>query len=216
MKSRIAAYFATLCLLASSLVVSGCAQEVGDIDRTQAKKIPKEHFAGAWYYVRTVSDIPRNSGWTFKGETNFDNDGKVIFDVQEKYLVAYPIQEYVEGMESEHHRMDLRKYWKAGERDEFISLYVGQPLAMWPIESHFDVKRSYNAATGEQNNVIEENTTDRPWWQRDFIRVDWTREQLKHGFFISGTGLDTALSYVHEAEQDLLNPDAPEFEDGYM
>lgn len=206
----------TSCIVAISLLSVGCAQEVGDIDQTQAKRIPKEQFAGAWYYVRTVTDIPQNSGWTFKGETNFDNDGKVIFDVQEKYLVAYPILESVQDLEVGHQEMNLRRYWDKSRRDEFMTLFVGQPLAMWPIESHFDVKRSYSTTTGEQSNVIGENTSDRPWWERDYVRVDWASETLKHGFFISATGLDTSLSYVQEYEQDVLNPDAPEFEDGYM
>ncbi len=38
---------------------------------------------------------------------------------------------------------------------------------MFPIKAHFDIKRDYNAATGEQTNVIVENTTDRPWYDRE-------------------------------------------------
>ena len=45
---------------------------------------------------------------------------------------------------------------------------------VFKILSHFDVKREYNAGTGEQTNVISENTTDRPWYDRDYMRVDWS------------------------------------------
>ena len=39
------------------------------------------------------------------------------------------------------------------------------------VTSHFDVKRDYNPGTGEQTNVIVENTTDRPWNERQFMRA---------------------------------------------
>ena len=45
---------------------------------------------------------------------------------------------------------------------------------VFKILSHFDVKREYNPGTGEQTNVISENTTDRPWYDRDYMRVDWS------------------------------------------
>ena len=51
---------------------------------------------------------------------------------------------------------------------------VGLPLLIFAIYSHFDVKREYNAGTGEQTNVIAENTTDRPWEERQYMRVDWS------------------------------------------
>ena len=47
------------------------------------------------------------------------------------------------------------------------------PILTYNIASHFDVKREYNAGTGEQTNVISENTTDRPWDQRQYMRVEW-------------------------------------------
>ena len=49
---------------------------------------------------------------------------------------------------------------------------------MFPILSHFDIKRDYNPATGEQTNVIIENTIDRPWHERDYVRVDWSSSQV--------------------------------------
>ncbi|MCA9547488.1 MAG: zinc-dependent metalloprotease, partial [Myxococcales bacterium] len=51
--------------------------------------------------------------------------------------------------------------------------YQGDRIATFPITSHFDIIREYNANTGEQSNVIVENATDRPWWEREYIRVDW-------------------------------------------
>ena len=52
-------------------------------------------------------------------------------------------------------------------------VYKGAPLFTYPISSHFDITYGYSAASGEQNNVKSENTTDRKWYERDYMRVDW-------------------------------------------
>ena len=48
--------------------------------------------------------------------------------------------------------------------------------AMFRIQSHFDIRRAYNPPTGEELNVVEENTIDRPWYEREYMRVDWSQE----------------------------------------
>lgn len=60
-------------------------------------------------------------------------------------------------------------------------IYRGAPIHAYPIHSHFDVRYDYNASTGEKSNVLVENTTDRKWHEREFMRVHW--------------GAGTALSY---------------------
>ena len=37
-----------------------------------------------------------------------------------------------------------------------------------------DIKNDYNPSTGEELNVVSENTVDQPWYQRKFMRVDWS------------------------------------------
>ena len=54
----------------------------------------------------------------------------------------------------------------------------GTIVGVWPIISHFDVRRSYNAQTGEETNILEENTADRPWQEREYIRVDWSTNSV--------------------------------------
>ena len=49
---------------------------------------------------------------------------------------------------------------------------------MFPIESHFDVQREYDSSTGEQSNVISENTSDRPWYERSYMRVKWDENPI--------------------------------------
>jgi hypothetical protein len=51
-------------------------------------------------------------------------------------------------------------------------------VAMYPIESHFDIRAGYNPVTGETTNVIDENTTDRRWYEREYMRVDWSKNMV--------------------------------------
>ncbi len=202
--------------LALGLLVGGCAQKIGDIDRTQALRIPKTQFAGVWYYLQTVVDVPYNTNWTFQGEATFGGGSKIVFDIQEDLLIAYPVAETAQDVEAKYRKVAIRKYWDPAHRDEFVEMYVGHPVAAWPITKHFDIIRDYNAATGEQSNVLVENDTDRPWWMRDYIRVDWNDEQIHQLGFITGTADATSLHYVQEKDEDPLNPSAPEYEDGYI
>ncbi len=43
------------------------------------------------------------------------------------------------------------------------------------ITSHFDIKHAYNSTTGEELNVLEENGVDRPWYQRQYFRADFSK-----------------------------------------
>jgi hypothetical protein len=227
----------SLFLLALALLAYSCARDVGPIDRTQHDKIEKRVFAGVWYMTQTVIDTPYNAAFTFVGETNFGQTGKVIFDIQEKMLVVYPVSEYVVGSEAKWRKEKIYKYWddacltKESEQYQcvdgkdnkadpskpccFIEVYVGQPLAAFEIVSHFDVQRQYNPQTGEQSNVLEENTTDRKWWQRRYIRVNWARNLIQDFSFMARLVNQQAVDYyVQTFETD--NPDAPTITQDYI
>ncbi len=143
--------------------LGGCAGR-GDIDRTQPDKIPKAMFFAAdgttpkvFYYRQTYVDVPATSGWTFDGMMG--GLDKVRFDIQENFLYGYRSYDYVPGANSP---------LQSGSNNQ------DTPLVVFKILGHFDVKREYNPGTGEQTNVISENTTDRPWYNRDYMRVDWS------------------------------------------
>lgn len=57
-------------------------------------------------------------------------------------------------------------------------VYRGAPILAYPITSHFDIVRSYSAASGEETNVLTENTTDRHWYDRSYFRVAWGNQQI--------------------------------------
>lgn len=190
-------------LMAVLWLASACASEVGDIDRTDPNKIRKADLKGIWFMDHTVVEAPVPSPVTFNGEQAFGSGASVIFDIQEDYLIAYPIAELtVVGSEKEWKKTKIRNYWEKDKAGEFMEIYVGQPLAAYRIMSHFDVKRDYNSQTGEQSNVISENESDRPWYEREFIRVDWSNNSVRDMMFLATVTGSPVDYYVQEFEED--------------
>ena len=155
--------FARISLLAAVAIILsfGCAQEVGDIDRTQPNAIKKADLdpSAEWYYQRTVVDVPAADGFTFVGSTDFSGMTRIKWDIQENYLYARRQTELIDG---------------ADDKDELGDGYEGEVVAAYRILGHFDIQRQYNPSTGEPTNVIVEDRADRPWYERDYIRVDWS------------------------------------------
>lgn len=158
--------------------LSSCAQEVGLIDRTQAGLLSKAIFEGEWFMRRTVIDAPYDVGYTFIGEQ--DEAVRMRWEIQHDLLVAYRVHPFVAGT------------------DQLA------PVAAFAIKGHVDVMREYNAATGEQTNVLGENTTDRQWYDREFIRVDWSKNLVTNFYFTIDA---LQLQPVAYASEDKADPD---------
>ena len=160
-------------LVALATLGLGCAQEVGDIDRTQTGLLAKKIFEGEWFMKRTVVDAPYDVAYTFIGEA--DDVVRVRWDVQEKHLIAYRVTPHIEGTSDQ------------------------AAVAAFPVEDHVDVIREYNPATGEQSNVIVEDSDDRLWFERGFMRVDWATDELTNfGFFASALDQQPVAHYVSD------------------
>ncbi len=95
------------------------------------------------------------------------------------------------------------------------STFLGEPLAAFPIDSHFDIQRQYNPATGETSVVTEENTRDRMWWERDYMRVDWTTNNVM-GYYWAGLDAYEALGYVERQAVALPCDEGSECPDGWQ
>ena len=152
----------------------GCGQPEL-IDRTQPNYIKKsELLEGTWYIQESVVDVPK----TPSGVATIGYGGKIEkirFEVQEDLLVAYRTYEIVPGVDP---RVDREKSKLGNIVFKDGRPYKGNPVFAYQITSHFDRQREYNAATGEQSNVLVEDTADRPWYEREYMRVDWRNSQI--------------------------------------
>src|SRR5450432_39385 len=161
-KSSLFLMLAMAMAMAGLATQTGCAGK-GDVDRSQPDKVQKSILLDAkgqpkeFYFRQTYVDVPPTSAWAFEGTQG--SMLKIRFAIQEKFLVGYRANDYTPGSENP---------FTAGPNN------TDSPILVYTIKSHFDVKREYNPGTGEQTNVISENTTDRPWDQREYMRVDWS------------------------------------------
>ncbi len=183
-------------VLSALVLLGGCAEERDPIDRVQPYALKKADFAGEWYYQRTVVDVPAANGFTFVGNTDHSGLQKVKFDIQENTLFVRRNVELIKGADD-----------KATKGDD----YEGEVIGAFPILRHFDVRRAYNPTTGEEMNILEENAIDRPWYDRDYIRVDWSRNNVtNYQLDFERASIEAVPYYPQQTDKDgKVNPDAP-------
>lgn len=173
-------------LLPLLILFTACAADVGDVDRTQPNRIKKTVFEGEWYLQKTTFDVPYSSGYTFSGETSLLE--RVRFEVQEGFLIAYRPYEPIEN---------------SNETAVLPGVdFKGAPIAAYAIESHFDVVRQYNEQTGEETNVIYENDEDRPWYEREYVRIDWSKNLVASFNFLDDQVKQSPIAYYVQDRSD--------------
>lgn len=190
-------------LLAMTIFGSGCAQDVGDIDRTQPNKLLKSTFLDGkeWYYRQTVTNTDTQGSMIFEGYQS--NLKRVKFFVTENTLFACTTVMPAEG--------------------DFIAELADEKcygvVAAFPVLGHFDVQRAYNTATGEQSNLLVENYSDRPWFERDYMRVNWSVNMVDGaGMFHGVYGRFANVNFDIPQEADYVDPDRARIQpqDGYI
>ena len=175
------ARFGLLSLAAAAALAAGCAQERDPINRVQANALPKAFFLGS--DLKSADDDPefRMKGYTIGSSVNqsaytigeFTAVDRVRWEVTEDMLLARRAYQEVEGADN---RGVPKEDWGKHDGDKtFTKTATGTIVAAYKIDSHFDIRREYNAQTGEEMNVIGENTSDRPWNEREYMRVDWSK-----------------------------------------
>lgn len=163
----------------------GCATERDPINRVQSNAVPKSFFVGEKFddpsddpefYARTmVIDVPYGeSGSDFLMFTNTINSVSRIkwnFAEDGQFLEGRLAFERIEGTDGKGLEVkqpnDGRTTAGGYKQNDGIVVYK------FRVQSHFDIRRAYNSQTGEETNVVEENTSDRPWYERQYVRVDW-------------------------------------------
>jgi len=191
----------------TATTLSGCAEERDPINRVQANALDKTFFVGPsisdtsddpeFYTAATVIDVPygADQGGAFPGLVGSLHIVK--WEITENYLNARLTYESIEGVDGHGSKTSNN----------------GQVIASYAIDSHFDIRHDYNASTGEELNIIVENTKDRPWYERDFFRVDWSvnyigSSQLWDPLSANDYEVETLAYYV----SDPSHPDAPFFD----
>lgn len=190
--------------LAAAVAVGACTPSVGTIDRTQPNALHKSQFEGIWYHRAMVVESDP-SGAPIEGITSTME--KLRWDIRENMLIGYRTYEFVPYAE--------------GLTDEGRDFF-GAPVVAYRILSHFDIQREYNPTTGIETNVVSENTFDRPWYQREYIRVDWTQNVVGSRFvtgFVSYPdaylSANSATRYFDQGETE-TTVDRPIFTEDYF
>jgi hypothetical protein len=76
------------------------------------------------------------------------------------------------------------------------------------------VRRSYNPTTGEELNIVEENMVDRPWYEREYMRVDWSQNLVDNpdwSFLFYGRSSATSRFSRCATTSRTRAPNAPNF-----
>ncbi|HHH27974.1 MAG TPA: hypothetical protein ENK57_06475 [Polyangiaceae bacterium] len=197
----------------------GCAEEREPINRVQNDALAKSFFVGAdladdadnpeFYANGPLLDIGYGAAQSGLFTAFYSNDLSIIrWQITEDYLIGRLAYERIEGTDGK----------GAGQE-----INDGQVLYVFKIKSHFDIRRAYNPSTGEELNVVEENTTDRLWYEREYMRVDWSSNEMTDAYDFD-TGAVYGLFFGVEYEplsyyiNDPNHPHAPHFEpdDGYF
>lgn len=155
---------------------AGCAER-DPINRVQPNALQKSFFIGEdfasplddpeFYMRNTLVDV--GYGSTQDGlftATYAQPVSRIKWEVTERKLIARLTYERIDN--SDHHGSRITNN--------------GQIVASFNIISHFDVRPDYNPGTGEQTNVTVENASDRPWNEREYIRVDWSRNEITSAY----------------------------------
>lgn len=155
---------------AAMLAVAGCGQPEL-IDRTQPNYMKKSDLLnGQWYIKETIVDGPKTPSSVTAGFGGIED--KIFWEIQENQLVGYRAYEINPGADP---RVDREKSRIGKVLFQNGKQYKGNAIVAYAIQSHFDRQRVYNPATGEQSNVLVEDSSDRPWYEREYMRVAWSR-----------------------------------------
>ncbi len=162
-----------LLLLIAAVLFGACAEERDPIDRVQPYALPKTFFIGEdfqsadddpeFWSQNSMVDVGYGAGQSGLFTSTYAQPmSRLKWQITEDMLIARASYERINYSDNKGNVTGLKT------QDGVI-------VAVFPIVSHFDIVNSYNPTTGEKLNVIEENTYDRPWYEREYVRVDWSK-----------------------------------------
>lgn len=217
-------------LLGALVLGAGCAGERNPINRVQPNVYDKHFFLGAdlsdakddpmfWWRSYVVD---ASASQSLIGIGSWQGVDRIVWEVTDNMLLARKAYQIADGQDQRAINDPSLPDGVDAFGHRLVRSQKGDVVAAYTITSHFDVRRSYNPSTGEELNVIEENTTDRPWNQRAFMRVDWSVNQVDNpmweDMFVGKLFGELTMTSLAYAVTDPRNEDAPviDEQDGYL
>ena len=194
---------------------AGCAEERAAINRVQPNALAKSFFVGKdlqspdddeeFWFQTTLVDVGYGAAQNGLFTSTYAQPlSRIKWQITENHLIARVTYERINDSDGK----------GAGPKSN-----DGVIAAVYPIISHFDIRRDYNPTTGEESNVIVENGSDRPWNLREYFRVDWGTNLATDAYdfdTLSLLGLYGGIKYepLTYYINDPQDPDAPHFDSG--
>ncbi|MBW2276364.1 MAG: hypothetical protein JRF63_02665, partial [Deltaproteobacteria bacterium] len=157
--------------IACAIIAVGCAERRPPIDRVQPYALDKEFFIGEdftdsaddpeFWTQATLIDVGYGAAQSGLFTSTWTQSmSRLRWQVTEDLLLGRLAYERINNT-------DGKGVGQAtGE---------GVVVVAFAVKSHFDIVNAYNPTTGEKLNILEENTADRPWYERRYMRVDFSR-----------------------------------------
>lgn len=200
----------TLASLAMSFGVSGCAEERPPVNRVQPFALEKAWFLGEdfqstsddpeFWHQATLVDVGYGAAQDGLFTSTYAQPmSRIKWEVTEDLLIGRIAYERINGTDGKGLGGPVQN---------------GVIAVAFNIESHFDIVNAYNPTTGEKQNIVEENNRDRPWYERKYIRVDWSKNLSTDNYdfdTLSLIGVYGGVTYTPLAYDitDPTHPDAP-------
>ncbi len=201
------------------LILVGCAEERPPVDRVQTFALEKSFFVGQdlldpednpeFWAQATLVDVGYGASQSGLFTSTYAQPlSRIRWQITEDLLIARLAYERIDTSDGK------------GVGDKTME---GIIVAAFPIEKHFDIVWAYNPTTGEKLNILEENASDREWYEREYFRVDFSRNLSTDNYdfdTLSLLGVYGSIAYEPLAYyvDDPNAPDAPYFdqESGYF
>ncbi len=208
-----------LVLVGAAAVLASCAKQRDPINRVQPYALKKSYFVGEdlqdpmdnpeFWTQATLIDVPYGASQDGLFQSTYtQNLSRIRWQVTEDYLLGRLAYERIDDSDG--------KGAGAATNDGII-------VVAFRIEKHFDIVRAYNPTTGERLNIYEENASDRPWYEREYMRVDWSKNENTDAYdfdTLSMLGIFGGIIYEPMAYDvtDPMSVDAPQFDldNGYF
>ena len=208
-----------LAALGAIVATSGCAEDREAVDRVQPFALEKSFFVGEdftstaddpeFWTQATLIDVGYGASQDGLFTSTYAQPmSRMKWQITEDLLIGRLAYERIAGSDGK---------GTGGPTQD------GVVVVAYEIDSHFDVVRAYNSTTGEELNIVEENSTDRPWYEREYFRVDWSKSLNVDSYdfdTLSLLGIYGSISYeaLSYYVDDPADKDAPHFdlEAGYF